>query len=94
MNCQKCLKHISPNDYVIKIDDKRSSEMNESYNEYSNPIHQNQLFHINCFDCSECKQLISPGSPYGIINQNIYCMQHYLNRQQLILQQSAISQGN
>ncbi len=59
-SCRKCLKQISPNDYVINISKQASC-----------------LYHLNCFSCSDCSQLLSPGSPYGIYNEHVYCTQHY-----------------
>ncbi len=65
LSCRKCTKHINSNDYVINISE--------------NPMTNSCVYHMNCFSCSECHVLISPGHPYGTYNQEIFCTNHYIN---------------
>lgn len=70
--CRKCTKPIDSNDYVINISNNTTNKVDV--------VPSNSLYHLNCFACAECHVLISPGHPYGIYNQDIYCTQHYLNQ--------------
>jgi hypothetical protein len=47
-------------------------------NDYVLKIQQNYLYHMNCFVCVECNKLIQPGEKYGLINDDLFCCQHYL----------------
>ncbi len=64
--CKTCTIQIDSGEYVIRI--KRINE------------DQYDLYHPTCFQCFECKTLISPGDKYGITRDNsVFCGQHYLN---------------
>ncbi len=66
LHCRKCTKQINSNDYVINISERTAG--------------CSSLYHLNCFSCSECQILLSPGHPYGVYNQEIFCTQHYMSQ--------------
>lgn len=47
-------------------------------NDYVIRPNAHQLYHMNCFKCSQCFRQIEPGSKHAIINETVYCSQHYL----------------
>ena len=75
--CRKCVKQIRPNDYVINISERTNTKKNPNNH---NSDSSSSLYHLNCFSCTDCQILISPGHPYGIYNQEVYCTQHYSNQ--------------
>ena len=68
-NCPTCHQGINSNDYVIKLRNNESTE---------NAAHK--VYHLNCFLCAECHKLIAPGHQYAIINEKIFCSQHYFTQ--------------
>jgi hypothetical protein len=66
-NCRSCKQVITFNDYIIRLqDDINNNNKNNKF-----------IFHLRCFCCFVCSRLLEPGNPYAIINENIYCQQHY-----------------
>ncbi|RNA43179.1 LIM homeobox Lhx9 [Brachionus plicatilis] len=41
-----------------------------------------QLYHFSCFRCARCRRQIEPGSKHAIINEAVYCSQHYRGREE------------
>ena len=75
-SCRNCKLGISSNEYVIRLKLNSKGEV---------------LFHLNCFFCNDCNKLISPGQQHGILDEKIYCSQHYfaqLNQQHQLYQNS------
>ena len=67
LTCKKCNIQIKSNEYVIKV------KNNENIIDSKYLL----LFHLNCFLCNECGKQIKTGHKYGLINNKIFCSQHY-----------------
>ena len=46
-------------------------------NDYVIRLNESYLYHLNCFKCVKCSVNILPGKKYGLINDNLYCDEHY-----------------
>ena len=68
-SCKTCEARIESNEYVIRI-----RLLQREFQ--AQPLYD--LYHLNCFQCFECKSLIAPGDKYGILNDNnVYCSRHF-----------------
>ncbi|CAM2698974.1 unnamed protein product [Rotaria socialis] len=38
------------------------------------------IFHLNCFTCNICNSRLHPGDDYGLIDTQIYCLDHFLDQ--------------
>ncbi|KAH7636633.1 lim and coleoptericin domain containing protein [Dermatophagoides farinae] len=71
INCYQCGQLIEPLELAFRI-----------------PYGHKQLihYHVHCFTCSECSRQLHKGELYGLTTNthtglNIYCEQHYRQRQ-------------
>lgn len=83
-----CAEHWQTSSKEIYVNNKEGLGSNSkckccnlkiNSNDYAIRCLNDNLYHLNCFACIDCKLLIEPGSKYGILNENIYCSRHYLN---------------
>ncbi len=78
------MQAINSNDYVIRLNIDDSTTSSSLFASSSSDQGKKQkLFHLNCFMCAECKKQIAPGHPYGILNEIIYCTQHYYSKKMI-----------
>lgn len=47
-------------------------------NDYVIRPSSHHTYHMSCFKCSQCLRQIEPGSKHAIINDAVFCSQHYM----------------